>query len=165
MWLIKFLIWLLKWYLPKLINNCISYTDKKITQSILRKCLFHPQILGLNKKMGNSSQSTRKGRVLWEELLILSRFHPLLRANERYFCPLTDWLPTCHYRAGSGTILNLYSIRQSTSFWDLVSLPSSLLPWIVLTKATMNIKLQVGNYVDVQFGLYYITRVQAGPWQ
>ena len=37
----------------------------------------------------NSSQSTHPtGQVLWEELLVLSRFHSLLRADEWNFCPL-----------------------------------------------------------------------------
>ena len=37
----------------------------------------------------NSSQSTRPvGRVLWEELLVLSRFHSQLQAEEWNFCPL-----------------------------------------------------------------------------
>ena len=36
-----------------------------------------------------SSQSTRPiGRVFWEELFILSRFHLQLRADEWNFCPL-----------------------------------------------------------------------------
>ena len=36
-----------------------------------------------------SSQSTRPvGRVLWEELLVLSRFHSLLQADELNFCSL-----------------------------------------------------------------------------
>ena len=39
--------------------------------------------------LSNSSQSTRRtGRVLWEELLVLSRFHLILRAEEWNFCPL-----------------------------------------------------------------------------
>ena len=37
----------------------------------------------------NSSQSTRPvGQVLWEELLVLSRFHSILLADEWNFCPL-----------------------------------------------------------------------------
>ena len=37
----------------------------------------------------NSSHSTRPiGRVLWGELLVLSRFHSSLRADEWNFCPL-----------------------------------------------------------------------------
>ena len=42
----------------------------------------------------NSSQSTRPaGRVLREELLVLSIFHSLLRVEEWNFCPLLDeWL-------------------------------------------------------------------------
>ena len=39
--------------------------------------------------LSKSSQSTRPvGRVLWEELLVLSRFHSKLRADEWNFCPL-----------------------------------------------------------------------------
>ena len=37
-WLIKFHISLLKPYLPSQFHNCIPYTDKKISQSILIKC-------------------------------------------------------------------------------------------------------------------------------
>ena len=37
----------------------------------------------------NFFQSTHPtGRVLWEELLVLSRFHPQLRADEWNICPL-----------------------------------------------------------------------------
>ena len=43
-----------------------------------------------NMTLSNSSQSTFPvGQVLWEESLILSRFHLLLRAGKLNFCPLT----------------------------------------------------------------------------
>ena len=54
-----------------------------------------------NKTSSNSSQSTRPvGRVLWEELLVLSRFHSHLQADEWNFCPLiwqVAWLTVLKY--------------------------------------------------------------------
>ena len=50
-----------------------------------------------------SSQSTRPtGRVLWEEILVLSRFHSKLRAD---FCPLECNVKANTYYGGGGLIL------------------------------------------------------------
>ena len=50
----------------------------------------HKGIICNMTSLSNSTQSTRPiGRVIWEELLILSRFHWLLRRDEWNFCPLT----------------------------------------------------------------------------
>ena len=49
----------------------------------------HKGVICYTTPEGNSSQSTRPtGRVLWEELLFLSRFHLELRVDEWNFCPL-----------------------------------------------------------------------------
>ena len=49
----------------------------------------HKGVICYSTPEGNSSQSTRPtGRVLWEELFVLSRFHLELRADEWNFCPL-----------------------------------------------------------------------------
>ena len=43
------------------------------------------------ERVSNSSQSTRPiGRVLWEELLVLSRFHSLLRVDVEFLSPDTN---------------------------------------------------------------------------
>ena len=55
----------------------------------------HKEVICNMTPSSNSAKSTRpKGRVLWEELLVLSRFHLQLRANECNFCPLLQ-----HWRA------------------------------------------------------------------
>ena len=42
----------------------------------------------------NSFQRTRPtGQVLWEELLVLSRFHSYLGEDEWNFCPLEPLIP------------------------------------------------------------------------
>ena len=50
------------------------------------------------ERTSNSSQSTRPiGRVLWEELLDLSRFQSLLPADEWNFCSLQTIEPSLPY--------------------------------------------------------------------
>ena len=49
----------------------------------------HKGVISNMTSSSNSSQSTRPvGRVLWKELLVLSRFHSLLRADKCNFCPM-----------------------------------------------------------------------------
>ena len=72
------------------IHSCIPYTDKKDFPDNTQKMLVSPSKFRVKiERMSNSSQSTRPvGRVRWEELLVLSRFHSYLRADEWNFCPL-----------------------------------------------------------------------------
>ena len=48
----------------------------------------HKGVICKMTSSSNSSQSTRVGWVLWEDLLLLSRFHSLLWADGWNFCPL-----------------------------------------------------------------------------
>ena len=53
----------------------------------------HKGVICYMTSSSNSSLSTRPtGRQLWEELLFLSRFHFLLRADEWNFCPLLPYI-------------------------------------------------------------------------
>ena len=88
----------------------------------------HKGVICSMTSLGNFFQSTcPTGRMLWEELLVLSRFHSLLRADEWNFC-LLHFRATHHFQSCKNLSNSSFPKPQKLLiFWPTygVQLPSN----------------------------------------